>query len=44
MRDEVRILVAAVEHGVLDADEALAKEYLTEAERARLRATLADAE
>lgn len=42
MRDEVAILVGAVSRGILTAEEALAKDYLSADERERLRALLAE--
>lgn len=44
MSDAVRILVGNVERGILDAEEALAKEYLTPEERKHLAELLADEE
>lgn len=44
MNDAVQILVGNVEHGILDAEEAIAKEYLTPEERKQLIAALADEE
>jgi hypothetical protein len=42
MNTNVENLVNAVRRGILTAAEALAKEYLTPAERAELRAVLRD--
>lgn len=40
MSDNVRVLLGNVERGILTAEEALAKDYLTPAERAELRREL----
>lgn len=42
MTDNVQILLANVDRGILDASEAIAKEYLTPTEKKQLRVLLAD--
>ncbi len=42
MTTNVKTLIAAVDHGILDAADAIAKDYLSDDERDALRTALAD--